>query len=350
MTDPSLRRRLILAAALGASTAGLARAADPAANLAPDRVTFATASVTMLYLPIYVADVMGYFAQQRIDAEITTFQSGTTAFAAVLGGSANIYLGAPSTAISAIDRGSDAMIIGAVLTEFALDLVLSKEMAAKKGITASSTLEQRLGALRGLRIGVTGPGSGTHQIAQYVLKLAKLDPERDATIVFVGSGPEMMTTMLAGRTDAVVSANPNSDLAVVRFGAVIMFHGAAAGYPGLEGTPNVVLVTTRRWAGSTPDRTRRVLEGLRLGEVAMKDPSVSDTARDRVHAKYFEQTDKAVFDIAWTSVAPAFPSSPALTVEQMRKNLDFLREFSDARYRVAPEKVFTNQYIGEPNR
>ncbi len=345
MIETHLRRRLILAAALGATTVVSARAADPAA----DRVTFATAAVTMLYLPIYVADVMGYFTQQRIDAEITTFQSGTTAFAAVLGGSANIYLGAPSTAISAIDRGSDAVIIGAVLTEFALDLVLSKDAAAKRGITAASTLEQRLAALRGLRIGVSGPGSGTHQIAQYVLKLAKLDPERDATIVFVGSGPEMMTTMLAGRTDAVVSANPNSDLAAARFGAVILFHGAAGGYPGLGGTPNVVLVTTRRWAGSAPDRTRRVLEGLRLGEVAMKDPSVSDTARDRVHAKYFEQMDKAVFDVAWKSVAPAFPSSPALTVEQMKKNLDFLREFSDARYRVAPEKVFTNQYIGGPS-
>ena len=341
MIESHLRRRFLLASALGLSATGLARAAEPAI----DRVTFATATVTMLYLPIYVADVMGYFTQQRVDAEITTFQSGATAFAAVLGGSANIYLGAPSTAISAIDRGSDAVIIGAVLTEFALDLVLSKEAAAKKGITASSTLEERLAALRGLRIGVTGPGSGTHQIAQYVLRLAKLDAERDATIVFVGSGPEMMGAMLAGRTDASVSANPNSNLAVAKFGAVIMFHGATGGYPGLSGTPNVVLVTTRRWAGSVPDRTQRVLEALRLGEVGMKDPSVSDKARDGVHAKYFEQMDKTVFDIAWKSVAPAFPSSPAITVEQMSRNLSFLEEFSDARYRVAPGKVFTNQYI-----
>ena len=346
MADLNFQRRMLLASALGASTAGLARAADPAS----DHVSFATASVTMLYLPIYVADVMGYFAQQRVDAEITTFQSGTTAFAAVLGGSANIYIGAPSTAISAVDRGSDAVIIGAVLTEFALDLVLSKEAAAKRGITASSTLDERLAALRGLNIGVSGPGSGTHQIAQYVLRLAKLDPERDATIVFVGSGPEMLGSMLAGRTDAVVSANPNSDFAAKRYGAVIMFHGAAGGYPGLAGTPNVVLVTTRRWAASAPDRTRRVLEALRLGEVGMKDPAVSDEARDLVHAKYFDQMEKATFDTAWTSVAPAFPSSPALTVEQMSKNLTFLREFSDARYRVAPEKVFTNQYIGEPGR
>lgn len=341
MTHIHLQRRLLLGAALGVPAGRLAHGSDPAA----DKVTFATAAVTMLYLPIYVADVMGYFVQQRIDAEITTFQSGATAFAAVLGGSANIYLGAPSTAISAIDRGSDAVIIGAVLTEFALDLVLNKQAAAKKGITASSTLEERLAALRGLRIGVSGAGSGTHQIAQYVLRQAKLDPERDATIVFVGSGPEMLTTLLSGRIDAVVTANPNSDLEVVKYGAVIMFHGAAGGYPGLSGTPNVVLVTTRRWAGSVPDRTQRVLEALRLGEVGMKDLSVSDQARDRVHAKYFEQIDKGIFDIAWKSVAPAFPNTPAITVEQMSRNLAFLREFSDARYRVAPEKVFTNQYI-----
>ena len=308
-----LARRTLLGGAL------LGCGVRPLLAQTTDKVSFATASITMLYLPLYVADVMGFFTQQRIAAEITEFKGGgSTAMASVLGRSADIYVGAPSTAISAIDRGSDAIIVGAILTEFALDVVLRKEVAAKKGITASSTVQERLAALKGLRIGVSGAGSGTHQIAQYVLKLAKLDPESDATIMFIGSGPDMMATLLSGRADAIVTANPNSDLEVAKYGAVVLFHGAAAGYPGLGGVPNVVLVTTRRWCTANPDRASRVLEAVRLGEAALQDPAQTDKARDLVHAKYFDQFDKAIFNLAWVSIRPAFPKSPALTVARWR--------------------------------
>lgn len=340
MSRHLLPRRTLLGDAL------MAGCAMPALAQTADAVSFATASITMLYLPLYVADVMGFFTQQRIAAEITEFKGGgSTAMAAVLGRSADIYVGAPSTAISAIDRGSDAIIVGAILTEFALDLVLRKEVAEKKGITASSTSAERLAALKGLRIGVSGPGSGTHQIAQYVLRLAKLDPERDATIMFIGSGPDMMATLLSGRADAIVTANPNSDLEAAKYGAVILFHGAEGGYPGLRGVPNVVLVTTRRWCTANPDRATRTLEAIRLAEVAMQDPAQTNKARDLVHTKYFEHFDEAIFDLAWAAIRPAFPTSPALTVEQMKRNIEFLHEFSDQRYRVSPEKVFTNEYI-----
>ena len=335
-----LRRRGLLGGALAAGCA------LPASAQASDTVSFATASITMLYLPLYVADVMGFFTQQRIAAEITEFKGGgTTAMASVLGRSADIYVGAPSTAISAIDRGSDAIIVGAILTEFALDLVLRKEVAAKKGITASSPLAERLAALKGLRIGVSGAGSGTHQIAQYVLRLAKLDPESDATIMFIGSGPDMMATLLSGRADAVVTANPNSDLEAAKYGAVILFHGAAGDYPGLRGVPNVVLVATRRWCAANPDRASRTLTAIRLAEAALQDPAQTDKARDLVYGKYFDQSDKAIFDVAWSAIRPAFPANPALTVEQMQRNIQFLQEFSDERFRVSPEKVFTNEYI-----
>jgi hypothetical protein len=68
-------------------------------------------------------------------------------------------------------------------------------------------------------------------------------------------------------------------------------------------------------------------------------------ARGLVHAKYFPQLDKAVFESAWESVRPAVARSPEIAPDAMQRNVDFLREFSDQKYTIAPDSVYTNAYL-----
>jgi NitT/TauT family transport system substrate-binding protein len=311
---------------------------------AQDKVTFASSSTSMLNLPVYVADVLGYFAEQKIEPEIVVFKNGgATALAAVLGGNADVYIGAPSSALGAANKGADAMVFGAIMTEVALDIIAQKEVAAKAGLTAASSVLARFRALKGLKIGVTGAGSATHQIAQYALKTAGLDPERDATIVFVNSNEDMQAAYLSKRVDALVTANPTS-VAMVKDGSFLLANGAAGDYATLQGMASLVLVATKKWLSARPDRATRLLIAIKSAEAAIHDPEVSKKARDLVQAKYFAQLDKEIFASAWEAVMPAIPVGPRLADDTIQRNIEFLKEFSDQRYSIAPEKVFTNAY------
>jgi NitT/TauT family transport system substrate-binding protein len=320
-------------------------ATQPGAAEATDKISFTSSSVSMLNLPIYVADVMGYFAEQKIAPEIIVFKTGgATALAAVLSGNANVYIGTPSSALGAANRGADAMVFGSIMTEVALNIVVQKEIAQKAGLTAASSIMDRFRALKGLKIGVTGAGSATHQVAQYALRTVGLDPERDATIVFVNSNEDMTAAYMSKRIDAVVTANPASN-DMVRSGSFLLIEGATGSYPALKGMAHIVLVGTKRWLSAQPERTTRLLSAVKRAEQAIHDPERTIKARDLVREKYFPQLAKDVFDSAWDSVKPAFPASPEIAGDAIQRNIDFLKEFSDQKYTSAPEKVFTNAYV-----
>jgi NitT/TauT family transport system substrate-binding protein len=302
----------------------------------------------MLNVPVYTADVLGHFSDQKITPEILVFKTGgATALAAVLGGNANVYIGAPSSALNATNRGADVIAFGAILTEVALDIVVHKAAAEKVGLRREMPVIERFRALKGLKIGVTGAGSATHQVAQYALRAAGLDPERDATIVFVNSNEDMRAAFMSKRIDAVITASPTTD-ELKRDGSFLLADGAAGAYSALKGMAHIVLIGTRRWTSAAPDRTRRLLTAIAAAERDIHDPMISSKARDLVQAKYFPQLDKDLFDAAWTHVKQAIPRTPKLEADAMQRNIAFLREFSDQRYTVTPDKTYTNDYL--PNR
>ena len=80
-----------------------------------------------------------------------------------------IYIGAASSALRSSTKGADALLIGAMVTRYSIDIIERKKVAAARGITEASSAIERFKSLKGLKIGVSGAGSGTHQIAQYAL-------------------------------------------------------------------------------------------------------------------------------------------------------------------------------------
>jgi NitT/TauT family transport system substrate-binding protein len=222
--------------------------------------------------------------------------------------------------------------------------VVHKALADKAGLSSTSPVLDRFRALKGLKIGVTGAGSATHQVAQYALKAAGLDPERDAMIVFVNSNEDMNAAYMSKRVDAVVTASPASDR-MIKDGSFLLVDGAAGAYPTLKGMAQVVLVGKRRWISAVPERTTRLLAAIQSAELAIHDDKTTSTARDLVHDKYFTQLDKKVFESAWENVRPAIAHSPEIAPDAIRRNVDFLREFSDQKYTIAPDAVYTNAYL-----
>ena len=203
---PLHRRTLITAtggALLVATSAALAQApaARPAPATAPEKpqLTLAVGGKNLLYyLPLTVAEQLGYFKAEGLDIKIVDFSGGSQALRALVGGSADVVSGAFEHTVNMQPKGQKLRAI--VLMGRAPQIVLGinpKTMAGFKTIAD----------LKGKKIGVTAPGSSTNVMVNFVLAKAGLKPG-DVSIIGVGAGNGAVAALRAGQIDALANLDP----------------------------------------------------------------------------------------------------------------------------------------------
>jgi NitT/TauT family transport system substrate-binding protein len=62
--------------------------------------------------------------------------------------------------------------------------------------------------LKGMKIGVSAPGSSTHNLVKQLLTKAGLDPAKDVSIVGAGVGAGAIAAMKSGQIDAISNVDP----------------------------------------------------------------------------------------------------------------------------------------------
>lgn len=138
----------------------------PCAFAAPKSVRIAVGGKALYYyLPISIAERLGYFKDEGLDVEIIDFQGGSRSLQAVVGGSADVVSGAFEHTLAMQARGQAMQAF--VLQGRALQCVFA---VSRKTMPNFKSLAD----LKGKRIGVTAPGSSSHAIAIYILSSAGL--------------------------------------------------------------------------------------------------------------------------------------------------------------------------------
>jgi NitT/TauT family transport system substrate-binding protein len=152
----------------------------------------------IFYLPLSVTERLGYFKQVGLDVEIADVQSGARALQSLVGGSAEIGIGTFDHTIQMQAKGQSvvAVVQYGRYPGFVLGTITSKAIPF-----------QGARSLKGLKIGVTSPGSSTHFMAAYMLVRSGLKVD-DAS--FVGTGVTSTAVAAARRAeiDAIVSSDP----------------------------------------------------------------------------------------------------------------------------------------------
>ena len=191
-----MQRRDILAA-------GLATAALPTLGLAQalekPKITISVGGKNLFYyLPLTIAEQLGYFKDEGLDVTIVDFAGGSKALQAVVGGSADVVSGAFEHTIVMQLKGQPMRAF--VLQGAAPQIVL--------GINPKTLPHYKSVAdLKGKKIGVTAPGSSTNIVANFVLGKAGLKPS-DVSFVGVGAGNGAVAAMRAGQIDAISNLDP----------------------------------------------------------------------------------------------------------------------------------------------
>jgi NitT/TauT family transport system substrate-binding protein len=151
------------------------------------------------YLPLTIAEQLGYFKQEGLEVKISDFAGGSQALRAVVGGSAEVVSGAYEHTISLQGKKQffQAFVLQGRLPQIALG-VSAGRMAQFKSFKD----------LKGMKIGVSAPGSSTHNLVKQLATKAGLDPSKDVAIVGVGIGAAAIAAMRSGQIDAISNVDP----------------------------------------------------------------------------------------------------------------------------------------------
>lgn len=190
-----------LGSALGLFLVGLTAVNAPllAQTIEKPKVSIAVGGKNLFYyLPLTVAEQLGYFKDEGLQVEISDFAGGSKALQAMVGGSADVVSGAYEHTISMQAKGQP--ITAFVLQGRAPQIVM---------VVSNKTMPnyRSVADLKGKKIGVSAPGSSTSMMANFVLAKGGLKPS-DVSFIGVGTSAGALSAMRSGQIDAMANLDP----------------------------------------------------------------------------------------------------------------------------------------------
>ena len=187
----------------GAAAAGAALLVVPGlrAQGKPERSQVAVAvggKASFYYLPLTLAEQLGYFKAEGLDVEISDFAGGARALQAAVGGSADVVSGAYEHTINLQSKSQF----------FRAFVMQGRAPQIAMGVSIKAMPQYKSAAdLKGRRIGVTAPGSSTNMVANLVLSRAGLKAS-DVSFIGVGTAAGALAALRSGQIDAICNIDP----------------------------------------------------------------------------------------------------------------------------------------------
>ena len=247
-----------------------------------------------------------------------------------------------ATVIQARAAGQDVRAFAAMVSELATALVIQGDMYTKAGLSDASPLKERLKLLKGITIGVTGAGSSTDKLARFLSTTAGYQPDRDVTIVPVGSASAIIASFSRRRIDAFVLSSPTPEAAEIENGGKILVNFGKGEVPELRHFLYSLLAARSDWLKANADTVRRVVRAIAAAETFLHASPAEAMASVQ---PFFKNTDPRVLEAAFRNNLPAYSKTPRIDPTGIETALSFAEATEGKRPPVKAEDVFTNEYL-----
>lgn len=241
-----LRKTLAVAAmaTLMALPAGAASAQEKA------KVRINQAFQSLLYLPLYVAQDVGFFAEEGLDVTVTTGGGGSQSWSSVLGGSADYSIHDPVFTTISRERGGPGIVVGTICNAETM-YALAKDPEIKVTTDPKALLGQ------GHTIATQPqPDSGWARLTFLAQQLDVKQGDDTYKNVQVPIGSEM-ASVFAGTTDIGISYPPVVEQAEAQ-GLHVVFSFTAASRPYLFSSLN----TTQDFVANNAEAHQKVMNAF----------------------------------------------------------------------------------------
>ena len=334
-----MQRRTLLLSSAALALPALARAEA----IDKPKLTIAVGGKNLLYyLPLTIAESLGYFKAEGLEVTIVDFAGGSQALRAVVGGSADVVSGAFEHTLTMQVKGQRMRAF--VLQGRAPQIVLGvnpKTLPAFKSVAD----------LKGKKIGVTAPGSSTNVMANFVLAKAGLKPS-DVSIIGVGAGSGAVAAMRSGQIDAISNLDPvvtllqrSGDLKIVSDTRLLAESEKVFGGP----MPAACLYAPQAFIDKHPGTTQALANAIVRADKWIQKAGASEIVK-AVPENYL-LGDRAVYIDAFLASQKAlspdglFPEAGAETARRALASID--PEVANAKIDLAA--IWTNEFAKKAN-
>lgn len=295
------------------------------------------------YLPLTIAEQLGYFKDEGLEVKISDFAGGAQALRAVVGGSAEVVSGAYEHTISmqAKKQYLTAFVLQGRLPQIALGV--AKEKAA--GFKSFKDL-------KGMKIGVTAPGSSTHNLVKQLLTKAGLDPAKDVSIVGAGTGATAIAAMKSRQIDAIANVDPvmtklemDGDVVIVADTRTLKGTQEIWGAP----LPAGCLYAPEEFVKRYPNVAQALANAIVRADKWIARASATDVAK--VVPESYLLGDRALYLFAFDKVKPALSPDGLISDAGARATLEALRHFDPAvrEAQIDLARTYTNDFARRAN-
>ena len=336
------RRHLLAAAAL--LPLGLPSRGAPAQG-APEKAKVAIAvggKAAFYYLPLTIAEQLGYFRAEGLDVTISDFAGGSRALQAVVGGSADVVSGAYEHTINLQPKGQ--IFRAFVLQGRAPQIAVGVSTKAMPGY-------RTINDLKGRKIGVSAPGSSTNMVANYVLAKGGLKPS-DVSFIGVGTASGAIAALRSGQIDAMSNTDPVMTI-LTQAGEVKIIADTRT----LKGTRDVFggpmpagcLYAPAEFLQRNPNTTQALANAMVRALKWIEKAGASDIIKTVPEA--YLLGDRALYLASFNSVREAIATEGTIPEEGTRTALKALASFNPE---VKPgeidlAKTYTNEFARRAN-
>jgi len=304
-------------------------ASSPTAPPAPVAMRFGLNSPTAYVTPAWVAKEEGFFTKYGIDADLVVMQSSAQLAPALISGEIPITLSAATGIVNAALGGSDLVLLGGYANQLRFWFYARPEIDG-------------VADLRDKQIAITRRGGGVHQATELALRRNGLDPDRDVTLIQVGSTNDSLTAMLSGAVAAGMLSPPGMFRADDQ-GLRLLLDTGDYHYPFiLQG-----IATSRSWLAKNDDLARRTLQALAEG-LAFAHQHKERTKE--IIGQYTRVDDPALLEKTYTALVPGFERTLRAPPEALLPDLQSLAEEVPAAREARPEQFLDSRLVDELDR
>jgi NitT/TauT family transport system substrate-binding protein len=290
------------------------------------------------WLPVRLANTLGYFGEQNLKISIS---DGGKGMESLLGGSVDVATGSLAQAIQVATEGRSVRSFLLLYTRPTMALALAP--AVTGNIKDVAGLKNHI-------VGIASPGSPIHQQLNFILSNYGLSPE-DVSVVSIGVGPSSLGALEHGKVDAAILVGSAINTFERRNpGAVLVgdsrsIEGARKVF-GTDVFPFTSLVAQDSWLKANPDTARRFAKSVLKAMTWMRSHSAQEV---RANMPERDRLPDAEADLEAIRQAQSTLSPDGVMPES---GPDVMRKFiavSSEKVRTAKNldltKVYTNDFV-----
>lgn len=287
----------------------------------PELTTLRSTSKSWLWAAEDYATSAGFFTEARVKVTSNASNRGTN-IAALQGGGVDVVLGDPGEALRARGQNLQIRTFVATVNRYASHILLKNDILAKRGVDEKAPIDKKIAALKGLKLGTTGPGAAPDALFRFLAAQGGLDANRDFQLVPIqGGGPAILAALQQNVIEGFCLSSPTADLAVQRQGCGYLFQMALNPPPQMAEVQYIVASTAESTIAAKRDALERYCRGIALALRSIK----SEPEKFKAWAKdWFEGLEPATFDLAFANNGAIYFADPTPKSELLAKNIEFI--------------------------